>query len=185
MTCTQAAEACCQLIAQLEDDDDGPQTARWSGGSPGRGRGHAPRAQERYSPTAEYHATTIAWLEATVDTYTRALERVEDDDNGPQTTRWSGSGPSRGRGHAPRAQGRTSPDRNPPTAERYSQVMAWIDIEYPPTADAYAWAIERDDDSQSRQTTRWSGGGPGRSRGHGSAPRMDTAVRTQPRETAR
>jgi hypothetical protein len=100
----------------------------------------------------EYHASTITRLEATVDTYTRALERMEDDDCRPQTARWSGGGPGRGRGHAPRAQGRTSPDRNPPTAEHYAQVMARIDAEYPPTTDAYARVIERDDDSQSRQT---------------------------------
>jgi hypothetical protein len=79
--------------------------------------------------------------------------------------------------------GRTSPDRNPPTAERYAQVMARIDVEYPPTTDAYARVIEQDDDSQSRQTARWSGGSP--SRGRGVAPQTDTADRTQPRETAR
>jgi hypothetical protein len=41
-TTAQAAEARGQAIAQLDDDDDGPQTARWSGGSPGCGHGHAP-----------------------------------------------------------------------------------------------------------------------------------------------
>jgi hypothetical protein len=101
----QPAEYHARAIEQTDDEDDGPQTCRWSGGGPSRGRGHAPRAQKRYSPTAEYHATTIAWLEATVDTYTRALERVEDDDGGPQTARWSGGGPSRGRGHAPERKG--------------------------------------------------------------------------------
>jgi hypothetical protein len=93
---------------------------------------------------------------------------VDDDDQPCQTARWSGGGPSRGRGRAPQAQGRTSPDHNPPTTEHYAQVMARINTEYPPNADAYAWVIERDDDSQPRQTTRWSGGSPGHGRGHAS-----------------
>jgi hypothetical protein len=75
-----------RAIEQTDDEDNGPQTCRWSDSSPSRGCGHTPRAQERYSPTAEYHASTIMRLEATVDTYTRALERVEDNDCGPQTT---------------------------------------------------------------------------------------------------
>jgi hypothetical protein len=99
-TTAQAAKAHCQAIEQMDDDDDGPQTARWSGGGPGRDRGHAPQAQERYSPTAEYHAHTIAWLEATIDDYTQAIEQMDDDDPQPrQTTRWSGGSPGRGRGH--------------------------------------------------------------------------------------
>jgi hypothetical protein len=138
-TAAQAAEARLRAIKQTNDEDDGPQTYRWSGGGP-RGRGHAPRAQERYSPTAEYHARTIVWLEA------RVLEQAEEDDDGPQTARWSGGGPGHGQGHAPRAYGRTSPDRGPPTAERYAQVMARIDAEYP-------------------QTARRSGSGPSRGRG--------------------
>jgi hypothetical protein len=104
-TTAQAAEARCQAIEQMEDNDYRPQTTRWSGSGPGRGRGHAPRAQERYSPTAEYHACTIAWLEAMVDAYTRVLERgdndVDDNDQPCQTARWSGGGPSRGHGLAP------------------------------------------------------------------------------------
>jgi hypothetical protein len=160
----QPAKYHARAIEQTDNEDNGPRTCRWSGGGPSCGCGHAPQAQERYSPTAEYHVTTIARLEAMVDTYTRALERVEDDNCGPQTARWSGGSPSRGRGHAPRAQGWTSPDCNPPTTECYAQVMAWIDTESP-TADAYVQVIERDDDSQSRQTTRWSGSSPGRSCG--------------------
>jgi hypothetical protein len=97
----QAAEARRQALEQV-DDDYGPQTARWSGGGPARSHRHAPQAQGRHSPTAEYHARTIAWLEATVDGYTRALKQVEAEDYGPQTARWSGGGPSRGCRVAPR-----------------------------------------------------------------------------------
>jgi hypothetical protein len=58
-------------------------------------------------------------------------------------------------------------DRNPPTAERYAQVMALMDME----------------DTQPCETARWSGSGP--SRRHGAAPRTDTADRTQPHKRAR
>jgi hypothetical protein len=87
----------------------------------------------------------------------------------PTPGAWDGKPAAHRRGAAPRVQGWTSPDHNPPTAEHYTQVMAWIDVEYPPTADAYARVIERDDDSQFPQTARWSGGGPGHGRRH--APR--------------
>jgi hypothetical protein len=101
----QPAEYHARAIEQTDDEDDGPQTCRWSGGGPSRGRGHAPRAQGRHSPTAEYHARTIARLEATVNAYTWVLERgdndVDDNDQPRQTARWSGGGPSRGRGGAP------------------------------------------------------------------------------------
>jgi hypothetical protein len=96
-TTAQAAEAHCRAIRQMDDDDDRPQTARWLGISPGHSRRHTPQVQGCHSPTAEYHACTIVWLEATVDNYTWAIEQVEEDDDGPQTARWSGSGPSRGR----------------------------------------------------------------------------------------
>jgi hypothetical protein len=179
----QPAEYHVRAIEQTDDEDDGPQTCRWLGGGPRHGRGHAPQAQERYSLTVEHYARTIARLEATVDDYTQALKQAEEDDDRPQTAQWSGGGPGRGRGHTPRAHGWTSPDCNPPTTKHYAQVMAWIDAEYPPTANAYARVIEWDDDSQSRQTTRWSGGGP--SCGRGVAPRTDTTGRTQPHKMAR
>jgi hypothetical protein len=35
-------DAYTQVIKKVDDKDDGPQTARWSGGGPGHGRGHAP-----------------------------------------------------------------------------------------------------------------------------------------------
>jgi hypothetical protein len=92
----------------MDDNDDGPQTTRWSGVGPGRGRGHAPRAQGRHSPTAEYHACTIARLEATIDNYTRAIEQMDDDDDRPQTARWSGGGPGRGRRVAPQTDSHTA-----------------------------------------------------------------------------
>jgi hypothetical protein len=98
MTHTQANEARCRLIAQLEDEDDRAREAtRRSGVGPGRSRGHASQEQGRHSPTAEYHA--------------RTLEQMEAEDYGPQTARWSGGGPSRGRGLAPRtdAADRTQP----------------------------------------------------------------------------
>jgi hypothetical protein len=66
---------------------------RWSDGGPGRGRGHAPRAQERTPPE---HDPPPA------DTYAQTIVRVDDDDNQPcQTARWSSSGPSCRRGLAP------------------------------------------------------------------------------------
>jgi hypothetical protein len=160
------AEACRRALGQAENDEDGPQTAWWSGGGPARSRGHVPRAQGCYSPPAEYHARTIARLEATVEDYTQALEQVEAEDYGTQTARWSGGGPSCGRGHASRVQERTPPERKPPPV------------------DDYIWELERmEAEDYGPQTARWSGGGP--SCGHGVAPRTDTAGRTQPRETAR
>jgi hypothetical protein len=160
------AEARCRAIKQAEVDDCEPQTARWSGGGPGRGRRQAPRVQGCHSPTAEYHACTIARLEATVDDYTRALEQAEEVDNEPQTARWSGSCPSRGRGHTSRAQEWTPPERKPPPVDDYVRELERMEAEgYGP------------------QTARWSGSGP--SHGCGHAPRTDTAGRTQPRVTAR
>jgi hypothetical protein len=97
-TTAQAAEAHSRSITLLDDNNDGPQTAQWSG----RGRGHAPQAQERDPPTAESYAHTISRLEATVDAYTRIIKRVDNNNDQPcQTARWSGGGPSRSHGHAP------------------------------------------------------------------------------------
>jgi hypothetical protein len=136
---------------------------------------HLPLAIRRDPLATAEEAQLIALTEADTSrlgcAYARVLmQRRDNDARARETTRGSDVDLGRGRGHAPRAQGRTSPDRNPPTAEHYTQVMAQIDAEHnPPTADAYARVIERDDNSQSRQTARWSGGGPGRSCGH--APR--------------
>jgi hypothetical protein len=47
----------------------------------------------------------------------------------PTPGAWDGEPAAHRKGAAPRVQGRTSPDRDPPTAERYSQVMARIDAE--------------------------------------------------------
>jgi hypothetical protein len=154
-----------------------------------------------HSSTVEYHARTIARLEATIDNYTRALEQAEEDDDGPQTARWSGGGPSRGCGHASRTQEGTPPERKPPPVDDYvrelermeaegygPQTIRWRDGgpgRDPLPANAYARTVARVDDNsdQPRQTARWSGGGPSRRCRH--APRMDTAGRTQPHETAR
>jgi hypothetical protein len=160
----QAAEARRRALEQAENDEDGPQTAWWSGSGPACGRGHAPRAQGRYPPTAESHARTIMRLEATINDYTRALEQMEEDDDGPQTARWSGGGPSRGCGHPSR--GTRTPRMRTPTSRRLH-----------PGARADGSRRIR------TQTARWRGGGPGR--GCGIAPQTAIADRTHPRETAR
>jgi hypothetical protein len=108
-TTAQATKARCRAIKQMDSNNNRPQNARWSGVGPGRGRGHAPRAQGHHSPTAEYHGRTIAQLEATVDNYTQAIEQAEEDNDGPQTTRWRGSSPGHRRGVAPRTDSRTQP----------------------------------------------------------------------------
>jgi hypothetical protein len=142
------AEARRRALEQAENDEDGPQTAQWSGGGPARSRGHAPRAQGHNSPTVEYHARTIARLEATIDDYTWALEQMEEDNVGPQTARWSGSSPSRGRGHPSRAQERAPPKCEPLLVDNYIQELERMEAEgYRP------------------QTARWRGSGPGRGRG--------------------
>jgi hypothetical protein len=120
------------------------------------------RGRKRDPPTVEVYARTITWRDtelaqthqaATARYHARAIEQMDDEDDGPQTTRWSGGGPGRGRGHAPRAQGWTPPKHNPPPA------------------DAYAWTIVRvdDDEDQPHQTARWSGSGPNRGRCQGNS----------------
>jgi hypothetical protein len=67
----------------------------------------------------------------------------------------------------PRAQGRTSPERDPPTVEVYAHTIARLDAEIAQTRQAataryHARAIEQTDDEDDRpQTCRWSGSGPG------------------------
>jgi hypothetical protein len=61
----------------------------------------------------------------------------------PTPGAWDGEPAAHRRGAIPRVQGRTSPDHNPPTAEHCAEVMARIDAEYPPTAEARCQAIEQ------------------------------------------
>jgi hypothetical protein len=109
-----------------------------------------PRCNCRYVPQAE-RGRFPEHDPLTAENYARVIVQMDNDDDRPQTTRWSGIGHC-GCRHAPQAQRRRSPKYDPPTAKHYARVITQMD----------------NDDAQPHQTARWSGVGPGH--GHGYAP---------------
>jgi hypothetical protein len=141
-----------QVLMQMSDNNArAHKTTRGSDVDLGCGRRHAPQVQERISPECD---------PPTANAYAIAMVWVYDNNSWPcQTFGGSGTSPSHSRGHAPRAQERTSPECDPLTANAYTQAIMRMD----------------DNDDWPCQTARWSGLSP--SHGHGFPPEQKNPER--------